>query len=280
MANTVRNEILKNFRSMNAKGIPIIGGGAGVGLSAKAQIAGGIDFLVVYNSGRFRMAGHGSLAGLMPYGNANDVMLELVPEIMSVAGTTPIVAGVCGTDPLRSMDRILDEVQKMGCAGIQNFPTVGLIDGVFRQNLEESGMPYQAEAEMVANAVKRGLLTVVYVFNPNDARLMADAGADIIVVHFGLTTGGTIGAETAVALEDTIEGMNDCAKEAMAAKPDVLLLCHGGPLATPSDAEFVIHNAEYCHGFLGASSMERLPTEVAIAQNIGEFKKIEMKETG
>ncbi|MDJ1007466.1 MAG: phosphoenolpyruvate hydrolase family protein [Paracoccaceae bacterium] len=278
MARPDRSTILKRFENMRAQGIPVIGGGAGVGLSGKAQVLGGVDFLVVYNSGRYRMAGHGSLAGLMPYGNANTVMLDLVEEIVAVADDTPVIAGVCGTDPILSMDRLLDDIEARGCAGVQNFPTVGLIDGNFRQNLEESGMSYTREVDMMAKAHGRGLLTVAYVFNPEEARLMAIAGASVIVVHFGLTSGGAIGAKTVMSLEDTIAVMDACAEAARKINPDVLLLCHGGPVAMPADAEFVIRAAKACDGFLGASSMERLPTEIAITRTAREFKDITLTE--
>jgi predicted TIM-barrel enzyme len=269
-----RADLLSRFNNFRNSGIPIIGGGAGVGISAKAQVAGGIDFLVVYNSGRFRMAGLGSLAGLLSYGNANQVMLELVDEIISVSDETPVIAGVCGTDPTMSMDWILEKVKEKGCAGVQNFPTVGLCDGIFRKSLEETGMAFSLEVDMIAKANGKGLLTICYVFNPEEARLMAVAGADIIVVHFGLTLGGTIGSQTTVKLEDCIEVFDQCAVAANNINSDVIILCHGGPVAMAADAEFIIQNANHCHGFLGASSMERLPTEIAIARTAKEFKDI------
>jgi predicted TIM-barrel enzyme len=274
MGNSNSLELMKRFHAMRDQGMPIIGGGAGVGLSAKAQVNGGIDFLVVYNSGRYRMAGHGSLSGLMPYGDANSVMLDLVEEMISVSGEVPVIAGVCGTDPIRSMDRLLKDVVELGCAGVQNFPTVGLIDGNFRKGLEESGISYQAEVDMIAKANGLGLLTIAYVFSPEEARLMAIAGASIVVVHFGLTSGGLIGAETAIPLEDTIALMDSCAEAALDIDPKAILLCHGGPVTMPADAEYILQTAEHCHGFLGASSMERLPTEIAIARNVREFKQI------
>ncbi len=278
MAKPDRSTVLARFNDMRSQGVPIIGGGAGVGLSGKAQVLGGVDFLVVYNSGRYRMAGHGSLAGLMPYGNANMVMLDLVEEIVAVADDTPVVAGVCGTDPITSMDRLLGEIEARGCAGVQNFPTVGLIDGTFRQNLEESGMPYRAEVDMIAKAHGRGLLTVAYVFNEEEARLMAIAGASVIVVHFGLTSGGAIGAKTVMSLEDTVTVMDACAAAARKINPEVVLLCHGGPVAMPADAEFVMRASKICDGFLGASSMERLPTEIAITRTTREFKHISLND--
>ena len=269
-----RADLLSRFNNFRNSGIPIIGGGAGVGISAKAQVAGGIDFLVVYNSGRFRMAGLGSLAGLMSYGNANQVMLELVDEIISVSDETPVIAGVCGTDPTMSMDWILEQVKEKGCAGVQNFPTVGLCDGIFRKSLEETGMAFSLEVDMIAKANGKGLLTICYVFNPEEARLMAVAGADIIVVHFGLTLGGSIGSQTTVKLEDCIEVFDQCAVAANDINSDLIILCHGGPVAMAADAEFIIQNTNHCHGFLGASSMERLPTEIAIARTAKEFKDI------
>ncbi len=279
MAKPDRTAILDRFGKMVGDGTPIIGGGAGTGLSGKAQVMGSVDFLVVYNSGRYRMAGHGSLCGMMPYGDANAVMLDMVEEITAVAGDTPVIAGVCGTDPMRSMDRLLEEVERRGCAGAQNFPTVGLIDGNYRKSLEESGLGFRAEVDMIAKAHGRGLLTVAYVFTPEEAQLMAVAGASVIVVHFGLTSGGAIGAETTVALEDTIATMDACGEAALAVNPDVFLLCHGGPVAMPVDAEYVIQTAKTCHGFLGASSMERLPTEITIARTAREFKTIKLSQT-
>lgn len=279
MAKPDRTAILDRYRAMIRQGTPIIGGGAGTGLSGKAQVMGAVDFLVVYNSGRYRMAGHGSLSGLMPYGDANAVMLDMIEEVLAVAGETPVVAGVCGTDPMRSMDRLLEDVERSGCAGVQNFPTVGLIDGTFRKNLEESGISYRKEVDMISAAHGRGLLTVAYVFTPDEARLMAIAGASVIVVHFGLTSGGSIGAETTLALEETIAIMDACAEAALAINPDVLLLCHGGPVAMSADVEYVIQTAKTCHGFLGASSMERLPTEIAIARTAREFKNIKLSQT-
>lgn len=269
-------KIVAHFKSLRERGEVIIGGGAGVGISAKAQVAGGVDFLVVYNSGRFRMAGLGSLAGLMPYGNANEMMLDMVEEIIAVSNGKPVIAGVCGTDPTASIDKILDEVKERGCSGVQNFPTIGLCDGVFRKNLEESGMSFSNEVDMIARASGKGLLTICYVFNPEEARLMAIAGADIIVVHFGLTLGGSIGAQTTLDLEGCIGVVDECAQAAQEINSDIIILCHGGPVAMAADAEFVIQMAKNCHGFLGASSMERLPTEIAIARTAQEFKEIQI----
>lgn len=266
--------LMKRFRAMVAAGEPIVGGGAGTGLSAKCEEAGGIDLIVIYNSGRYRMAGRGSLSGMMPYGDANAIVMEMAGEVLPVVRHTPVIAGVCGTDPFRRMDVFLDEVQRVGFAGVQNFPTVGLIDGMFRKNLEETGMGYRAEVEMIAKAHDKGLLTTPYVFCEEDARAMAKAGADIIVCHLGLTTGGAIGAETALKLADCPALVDAWAKAALAVKKDVLVLVHGGPVAEPADADFIMKNTRHCHGFYGASSMERLPVEVAIAEQTRAFKRI------
>ena len=269
-----RTELMTRFRAMRDRGEPIIGGGAGTGLSAKCEEAGGIDLIVIYNSGRYRMAGRGSLAGLMPYGDANAVVMEMAGEVLPVVKKTPVLAGVCATDPFRLMDRFLDQVRAAGFSGVQNFPTVGLIDGTFRANLEETGMGYAHEVEMVRMAREKDMLTTPYVFSEEDAAAMADAGADIIVVHLGLTTGGSIGAETAVTLDDA-PGLTDAwAKAALDVNPDVIVLVHGGPVAMPEDAEFVLKNTTHCHGFYGASSMERLPTERALTEQTKAFKKI------
>ena len=269
-----RNELMTKFRAMRDRGEPIIGGGAGTGLSAKCEEAGGIDLIVIYNSGRYRMAGRGSLAGLMPYGDANGVVMEMAGEVLPVVKNTPVLAGVCATDPFRLMDKFLDDVKAAGFSGVQNFPTVGLIDGLFRANLEETGMGYAHEVEMIRMAAKRGLLTTPYVFSEDDARAMAAAGADIIVVHLGLTTGGSIGAETGVSLDDA-PGLTDAwASAALDVNPDAIVLVHGGPVAMPEDAAFVLKNTKHCHGFYGASSMERLPTEVALTEQTKKFKEI------
>ena len=266
--------LLRRFHDMAARGEPIIGGGAGTGLSAKCEEAGGIDLIVIYNSGRFRMAGRGSLAGTMPYGDANAVVMEMAAEVLPVVRDTPVLAGVCGTDPFRRMDVFLDEVIRVGFAGVQNFPTVGLIDGVYRQNLEETGMSYGLEVDMIALAGRKGLLTTPYVFCEEEARAMARAGADIIVCHMGLTTGGNIGAETATTLADVPDRVDGWAAAARAIKDDVLILVHGGPVAEPADAAFVLAHTKTCHGFYGASSMERLPVEVAIREQTRAFKRI------
>ena len=269
-----RSAILGRFRAMMARGEPIIGGGAGTGLSAKCEEAGGIDLIVIYNSGRFRMAGRGSLAGLMPYGDANAIVMEMAAEVLPVVRRTPVLAGVCATDPFRLMDVFLDDVKRAGFAGVQNFPTVGLIDGVFRQNLEETGMSYALEVDMIAMAGRKDLLTTPYVFTEADAKAMANAGADIIVVHLGLTTGGSIGAETALRLADCAPIVDRIAKAALAEKPDTIILVHGGPVAMPEDADFILKNCGACHGFYGASSMERLPAEIALTEQTRAFKRI------
>ncbi|MCU0820786.1 MAG: phosphoenolpyruvate hydrolase family protein [Beijerinckiaceae bacterium] len=269
-----RTELLARYRAMIARGEPIIGGGAGTGLSAKCEEAGGIDLIVIYNSGRFRMAGRGSLSGLMPYGDANAIVMDMASEVLPVVKKTPVIAGVCGTDPFREMDVFLDEVKRIGFSGVQNFPTVGLIDGVFRQNLEETGMGFGLEVEMIRLASQKGLLTTPYVFSEADATAMAKAGADIIVCHLGLTTGGSIGAETALKLKDCPAIVDAWAAAALAVKPDAIILVHGGPVAEPADADFIMKNTRHCHGFYGASSMERLPVEVAIREQTRAFKTI------
>jgi len=269
-----KKALLKRFRAMIAKGEPIVGGGAGTGLSAKCEEAGGIDLIVIYNSGRYRMAGRGSLSGLMPYGDANAIVMEMAAEVLPVVKNIPVIAGVCGTDPFRRMDVFLDEVQRLGFSGVQNFPTVGLIDGTFRANLEETGMGFGLEVEMIALANAKGLLTTPYVFCEDDARAMAKAGADIIVCHLGLTTGGSIGAGTALKLKDCPALVESWAKAALAVKKDAIILVHGGPVAEPADADFIMKNTTHCHGFYGASSMERLPVEVAIRDQTRAFKQI------
>ena len=269
-----RADVLERFRSMIGRGEPIIGGGAGTGLSAKCEEAGGIDLIVIYNSGRFRMAGRGSLAGLMPYGDANAIVMEMASEVLPVVSRTPVLAGVCATDPFRMMDVFLDDVRRVGFSGVQNFPTVGLIDGLFRQNLEETGMSYGLEVAMIATARSKGLLTTPYVFNEADAVAMARAGADIIVVHLGLTTGGSIGAATALKLGECPAIVDRVAGAALAEKPDAIILVHGGPVAMPEDADFILKNTTACHGFYGASSMERLPAETALTEQTRAFKRI------
>jgi predicted TIM-barrel enzyme len=266
-----REALLKRFRDKINRGLPIIGGGAGTGISAKFEEAGGIDLIVIYNSGRFRMAGHGSLAGLMPFGDANQIVLDMAGEVLPVVKRTPVLAGVCGTDPMRLMDRFLRTIKEVGFAGVQNFPTVGLIDGTFRANLEETKMGYDREVEMIRLAHEMDLLTTPYVFNPEEAVRMTKAGADILVAHMGLTTSGSIGAATAKSLEDCVTLIDEIATVARATRDDVILLCHGGPIAEPDDAAFILQNCPAVDGFYGASSMERLPTEQAIRQQTERF---------
>ena len=269
-----RSILIARFQDMIRRGEPIIGGGAGTGLSAKCEEAGGIDLIVIYNSGRYRMAGRGSLAGLMAYGNANDVVLEMAREVLPVVHKTPVLAGVNGTDPFCHFDQFLDHLKAMGFSGIQNFPTVGLIDGLFRKNLEETGMGYGLEVDLIAKARDKDLLTTPYVFNPDEAAAMAKAGADIIVAHMGLTTGGSIGAGTALKLEDCPKLIDACAEAARKVRKDVILLCHGGPISSPEDAAYILKAVPGIHGFYGASSMERLPVEVALTEQTRAFKKI------
>ncbi|MBN9790100.1 phosphoenolpyruvate hydrolase family protein [Pseudonocardia sp. TMWB2A] len=269
-----RAELMERFGEMAARGEPIVGGGAGTGLSAKCEEAGGIDLIVIYNSGRYRMAGRGSLAGLLAYGNANDIVVEMAAEVLPVVRRTPVLAGVNGTDPFLFTDRFLDELSSLGFAGIQNFPTVGLIDGTFRANLEETGMGYALEVDLVAAARAKDMLTTPYVFSADDARAMARAGADIVVCHMGLTTGGAIGAGTAKTLDDCVALVDEWAQAALEVRDDVLVLVHGGPVAMPEDAAHVLSSAKVCHGFYGASSMERLPTETALTEQTRAFKNV------
>jgi predicted TIM-barrel enzyme len=269
-----RRQLLDNFRDKIARGEPIIGGGAGTGLSAKCEEAGGIDLIVIYNSGRYRMAGRGSLAGLLAYGDANQIVVEMAAEVLPVVRRTPVLAGVNGTDPFRVMDVFLDELKRIGFSGVQNFPTVGLIDGTFRANLEETGMSYGLEIEMIARAHDKDMLTTPYVFSSADATAMAEAGADVIVCHLGLTTGGSIGAETALKLEDCPAKVDAWAEAARAVNSDIIVLVHGGPVAMPQDARYVLDNTKHCHGFYGASSMERLPAEIALVEQTKAFKAI------
>jgi predicted TIM-barrel enzyme len=269
-----RTELVERFTEMARRGEPIVGGGAGTGLSAKCEEAGGIDLIVIYNSGRYRMAGRGSLAGLLAYGNANDIVVEMAAEVLPVVKHTPVLAGVNGTDPFLLRDRFLRELRELGFAGIQNFPTVGLIDGVFRANLEETGMGFDLEVELIEAARKADLLTTPYVFSADDARAMTRAGADLIVCHMGLTTGGAIGADTAKSLDDCVALIDEWSAAALAERDDVLVLCHGGPIAEPADAAEVLTKAQHCHGFYGASSMERLPTERALTEQTRAFKNL------
>ena len=277
MPRFARRDLLQRFRAQVACGQPIIGGGAGTGLSAKCEQDAGIDLIVIYNSGRYRMAGRSSLAGMMAYGNANDIVLEMAREVLPVATRTPVLAGVNGTDPFCVFDEFLDRLAGLGFSGVQNFPTVGLIDGVFRANLEETGLGYQREVELIRLAHGKDLLTTPYVFNEAEAATMAEAGADIIVCHLGLTVGGTIGAETATRLADAPAKIDAWAAAALAVNPQLIVLCHGGPIAEPDDAAFVLANTRYCHGFYGASSMERLPTERAVVEQTRRFKALGAK---
>ena len=274
MARIPRSEILTKFRGMIARGEPIIGGGAGTGLSAKCEEAGGIDLIVIYNSGRYRMAGRGSLAGILAYGNANQIVVEMAHEVLPVVRSTPVLAGVNGTDPFLLTDDFLRRLGEIGFSGVQNFPTVGIIDGVFRANLEETGMGYALEVEMIRAARALDLLTTPYVFSEDNATAMAEAGADIIVCHLGLTTGGAIGAGTALSLADCVPRIDAWARAARAANPDVIVLCHGGPIATPADATYILGHCKDCQGFYGASSIERLPVEIALTATTREFKGI------
>ena len=269
-----RRTLLEKFHGMVARREPIIGGGAGTGLSAKCEEAGGIDLIVIYNSGRYRMAGRGSLAGLLAYGNANEIVKEMAREVIPVVRRTPVLAGVNGTDPFLVLDAFLDELKALGFSGVQNFPTVGLIDGVFRANLEETGMGFGLEVEMIRAAHEADLLTTPYVFSEADAVAMTEAGADIVVCHMGLTTSGSIGARTAKSLEDCVPLIDAWAQAARAVRQDVIVLCHGGPIASPEDATYVLQHARHVHGFYGASSMERLPTETAMTAQTKAFKAI------
>lgn len=272
-----RVKILKNLKEKIAHGQPIIGGGAGIGISAQSEEAGGIDLIVIYNSGRYRMAGRGSLAGLLPYGNANQIVKEMGYEILPAVKNTPVLAGVCGTDPFMLRDSFLKELKNMGFAGIQNFPTVGLIDGVFRANLEETGMSYQLEVECISAARSLDMLTTPYVFNGHEAKLMTEAGADIVVAHMGLTTKGKIGAKTSKSMEECVVEIQEIVNISKGINKEVIVLCHGGPIAVPEDAQYIFDKVNGVDGFYGASSMERLPTETAITEQIKKFKRLEFK---
>jgi predicted TIM-barrel enzyme len=274
MPRIARTEILQRLRAKIASGQPIVGGGAGTGLSAKCEEAGGIDLIVIYNSGRYRMAGRGSLAGVLAYGNANDIVVEMAREVLPVVRHTPVLAGVNGTDPFMLTDRFLRELGDLGFSGVQNFPTVGLIDGTFRANLEETGMGYGLEVEMIGRARAQDLLTTPYVFSESNATDMARAGADVVVCHLGLTTGGAIGAATALTLADCVPRIDAWAAAALAVNPNIIVLCHGGPIAMPADAEYILKHCPQCHGFYGASSMERLPTETALTEQTRRFVAI------
>ena len=269
-----RKALMEKFHDMKRRRIPIVGGGAGTGLSAKCEEEGGIDLIVIYNSGRYRMAGRGSLSGLLAYGNANDIVMEMAKEVLPVTQRTPVLAGVNGTDPFCVFDKFLDDVKAIGFSGIQNFPTVGLIDGTFRANLEETGMSYSQEIDLVALAHAKDMLTTPYVFNPGEAAAMTKAGADIIVCHLGLTTGGSIGSKTSLKLEDCPAIVDAWSEAALKVNRDAIVLVHGGPVSSPEDASFILQNTKNCHGFYGASSMERLPTEVALTEQTRKFKAI------
>ena len=271
MPRIARTELLQRFRAKIAEGRPIIGGGAGTGLSARCEEAGGIDLIVIYNSGRYRMAGRGSLAGLLAYGNANEIVCEMAHEVLPVVRHTPVIAGVNGTDPFLIADAFFDRLIRLGFSGVQNFPTVGLIDGTFRANLEETGMGYELEVEMIARAHALELLTTPYVFSEAQAKAMTEAGADIVVCHLGLTTGGAIGAGTAPSLESCVASVDAWSAAARSVRSDVIVLCHGGPIATPADAQHVLDRCQGCHGFYGASSMERLPVEAALTDTTRRF---------
>ena len=269
-----REKILEKFRDMMRRRVPIVGGGAGTGLSAKCEEAGGIDLIIIYNSGRYRMAGRGSAAGLLAYGNANEIVKEMAVEVLPVVKRTPVLAGVNGTDPFILMKPFLAELKAMGFSGVQNFPTIGLFDGTMRQSFEETGMGYGLEVDMIALAHGFDLLTTPYVFNIDEAKAMTRAGADLIVAHMGVTTGGSIGATSAKNLEECVFEIDAIADAALGVRKDVIVLCHGGPIAQPEDAEFILQNAEHCHGFYGASSMERLPVETALTEQTRKFKAV------
>lgn len=271
-----RAQLLDKFQDMKQKGIPIVGGGAGTGLSAKCEEVGGIDLIVIYNSGRYRMAGRGSLSGLLAYGNANEIVMDMAKEVLPVVSHTPVLAGVNGTDPFCNFDLYLDQVKAIGFSGIQNFPTVGLIDGTFRANLEETGMSYNQEIDVIRMAREKDMLTTPYVFSEDNAAAMAEAGADIVVCHLGLTTGGSIGAETSLALADCPALVDAWAAAALKVNPDITILVHGGPVSMPEDAQYVLNNTNICHGFYGASSMERLPVEIALTEQTKAFKAIKL----
>ena len=274
MAAESRTSILERLRKKIADGLPLIGGGAGTGISAKCEEAGGIDLIVIYNSGRYRMAGRGSLSGVLAYGNANEIVKEMAYEVITAVTHTPVLAGVNGTDPFMLRDHFLQELRDLGFAGIQNFPTVGLIDGLFRANLEETGMGYHLEVEMIAAAHEMDMLTTPYAFNIEEGQLMTEAGADIVVAHMGLTTKGTIGAHTAKTLDDCVEEVKAICNACKSIRDDVITLCHGGPIAEPEDASYILERVPEVDGFYGASSMERLPTEVAMTAQVKRFTEI------
>jgi predicted TIM-barrel enzyme len=274
---TDRSTCLERWRASSARGIPILGAGAGTGISAKCAEAAGADLIIIYNSGRYRMAGRGSLAGLMPYGDANAIVVEMAREVLPIVRNTPVLAGVCGTDPFRVMDLFLRDLKQLGFSGVQNFPTVGLIDGLFRENLEETGMGYIHEVEMIARAHELDLITCPYVFNEDEARAMAKAGADLLIAHMGLTTKGTIGARTAITLDQAVERIQSIQQAAVSIHPEILVLCHGGPIAEPEDVQYVLDRTQGVCGFFGASSIERLPTERAITGQVQNFKNLKLQ---
>jgi len=275
-----RQQILQTLRAKVASGQPVIGGGAGIGLSAKCAEVAGLDFVVVYNSGRYRMAGRSSMAGLMPYGDANAIVTEMAAETLAVVSRIPVIAGVCATDPFRSIPRFLGELRDMGCSGVQNYPTVCLFDGIIRANLEETGLGFDKEVEMVTQARALDLLTVAYVASEDEARAMAEAGADILVPHMGLTTAGMIGARTAMGLDEAVETVDRLGQAGREVSPDVIVICHGGPIAEPADVEHVFAKSHLAQGFLGASSMERLPTEVAMVDRMTRFTQLPLGSAG
>lgn len=272
-----RNEVLRRLREQVDDGKAIIGAGAGTGISAKSAENGKVDLIIIYNSGRYRMAGRGSLAGLLPYGDANQIVVDMGREVLPIVKDTPVLAGVCGTDPFRLMDKFLEELKTQGFSGVQNFPTVGLIDGIFRQNLEETGMGYDLEVEMIRKAHEIGLLTTPYVFDTEQAKKMTKAGADVIVAHMGLTTKGSIGANTALTLDESVDRVQKICDAAKEVNPDVIVICHGGPIAMPEDAKYVLERTRGVSGFFGASSIERIPTEIAIKKQTEDFKQINLK---
>lgn len=274
MNTQTRSEIIAKFKAEVANGKILVGVGAGTGITAKSSEAGGADMLIIYNSGRYRMAGRGSLAGLLPYGDANQIVVEMGAEVLPVVKNTPVLAGVCGTDPFRVMDVYLRQLKAQGFNGVQNFPTVGLIDGIFRQNLEETGMGYDLEVEMIRKAHELDMLTCPYVFNPADAKAMAEAGADILVAHMGLTTKGTIGAKTALTLDDCVEKINAIIAAGRTVRPNIMVICHGGPIAEPDDAAYIIKKIPEIDGFFGASSIERFAAERGIKAQAAAFKAI------
>ena len=271
-----RSACLNRWRASRAGGTPLLGTGAGTGISAKCAEAAGADLIIIYNSGRYRMAGRGSLAGLMPYGDANAIVMEMAREVLPIVRKTPVLAGVCGTDPFRIMDLFLRDLKQLGFSGVQNFPTVGLIDGLFRENLEETGMGYALEVEMIARAHELDLITCPYVFNEDEAMAMAKAGADLLIAHMGLTTKGTIGARTAITLDQAVARIQAIREAAVSTRPEILVLCHGGPIAEPDDVQYVLSRTQGVCGFFGASSIERLPTERAITEQVRSFKNLNL----